>query len=403
MDEDWEKFMVAGPIAVNYVGNLMVRMLIFLKIRLLNFVCLQQVLASRKDFPFNTPANYQFRYIRFPTSFQATLAQVASEMHSALLGAHTAMDRIQNSVKQIPGHVKTILKLLTSATPSMIKKMLPLSINHIGRLANDNVLLANRTVDQFTNLLNLLDEISELSITTGSANNVLVENNKKQMNDSIAKQQELDNKLTEVQKQYKAAQIELEAARIAYKAAYDAIPNGGAVIVSRPRMINKLTPLLLGDASNTFPLQQSSRSITATIAVIASVVSVIDAGVTLLGKIFGLGEKDKEPITLDNSAHTNAMEKAKLALEKLSQAKEAHKIQFELHLLEQNNLAATMRKMAQLDLTKLSIEEIGAILANATKQVGEIKTQWAKLVQFFSKVSAQADLTKEVNRTTWVE
>ncbi|CAF1019384.1 unnamed protein product [Adineta steineri] len=385
MDEDWEKLMVAGPIAVNYLGNLM-------------------VLASTEDFAFQAPLNYQFRYIRFPTSFKATLAQVASEMHLALFGAHTAMDRIQSGVRQIPGHVKTALKLLTSGSPLMIKKMLPLSINHIGRLANESVLQANKTVDQFTNLLHLLDEISQLSIATGSANKDLLKNNEKQMNESITKQQKLNEHLSDIQKQYKAAQQELEEARAAYKAAFAAIPSGGGVVGPKPRIFNKIPSSFIAHTSinvpNTLSMQPSSRSV---IAAIGAAVAVVDSIVTVLGNIFGLGEKEKEPVVIDNTAHTNAMDKANLALQRLREAEEAHKIQFEQHLLEQNNLAAIMREMTQLNLTKLNTEEIGAILINATKQIIDIRVQWSKLVHFFSKVSVQADTTQKIIVAEFIE
>lgn len=44
-DKEWQSLMVAGPIVVDYMGNLM-------------------VLASKKDFPFRVDAGYVFRYIR---------------------------------------------------------------------------------------------------------------------------------------------------------------------------------------------------------------------------------------------------------------------------------------------------------------------------------------------------
>jgi hypothetical protein len=45
IDKEWESLMVSGPIVVGYMGNLM-------------------VLASKKDFPFQVPNGYVFRYIR---------------------------------------------------------------------------------------------------------------------------------------------------------------------------------------------------------------------------------------------------------------------------------------------------------------------------------------------------
>jgi hypothetical protein len=45
IDKEWETLMVSGPIVVGYLGNLM-------------------VLASKKDFPFQAPNGYIYRYIR---------------------------------------------------------------------------------------------------------------------------------------------------------------------------------------------------------------------------------------------------------------------------------------------------------------------------------------------------
>jgi hypothetical protein len=45
IDKEWESLMVSGPMAVGYMGNLM-------------------VLASKRDFPFQAPPGYTYRYIR---------------------------------------------------------------------------------------------------------------------------------------------------------------------------------------------------------------------------------------------------------------------------------------------------------------------------------------------------
>jgi hypothetical protein len=44
IDKVWESLMVSGPIVVGYMGNLM-------------------VLASKRDFPFQAPVEYVYRYI----------------------------------------------------------------------------------------------------------------------------------------------------------------------------------------------------------------------------------------------------------------------------------------------------------------------------------------------------
>ena len=62
IDKEWETLMVSGPIVVGYMGNLM-------------------VLASKKDFPFQAPTSYVYRYIR---SFQITFCSMHRRISSLL-------------------------------------------------------------------------------------------------------------------------------------------------------------------------------------------------------------------------------------------------------------------------------------------------------------------------------
>ncbi|CAF4070886.1 unnamed protein product, partial [Rotaria sordida] len=110
IEETWEELVVAGPITVNYIGNLM-------------------VLSSKKDFAFTSPTdNYVYQYIKYPNSFSATLVQVANQIYNAFINAHNNMDRIQLNMQQIPNHLNSVLKLLTSAGPRLIETMLPISL-----------------------------------------------------------------------------------------------------------------------------------------------------------------------------------------------------------------------------------------------------------------------------------
>jgi hypothetical protein len=50
----WLQLLVAGPLVVNYVNNLLVH-------------------ASKRDFPLTYPVNYVFQHIKDPTSFRSVL------------------------------------------------------------------------------------------------------------------------------------------------------------------------------------------------------------------------------------------------------------------------------------------------------------------------------------------
>ncbi|CAF4356254.1 unnamed protein product, partial [Adineta steineri] len=80
IEESWEELVVAGPIVVNYIGNLM-------------------ILSSKQDFPFR-PSNpaHVYQHIQYPKSFRTTLVQIAHRIYNVFMNAHSNMDRIQLNI-----------------------------------------------------------------------------------------------------------------------------------------------------------------------------------------------------------------------------------------------------------------------------------------------------------------
>ncbi len=341
--------MVSGPMIVNYVGNLM-------------------VLASKRDFPLIAPANYVFRYIRYSNSFRATLAQVSSDMYNALMGAHMAMDRIQLAIQQIPNHVKIALKVLTSASPNMIKTMLPNSLETIDRLANESAATASATLHKFELLQDLLAEIIELSAVTQSANEASIVEMKRKKNEFIISQQSLAATIDNMEKHYQTSRTALEDARNEY---------------------NKAMRLVEQNMSPKKPNKAKS--------IISKILGVISAPLKAIACIFGICD-NPEPV--DNTQFNNAVKAAELARARLKEAEERYDVHFQQQLAAQNELTQTLGKMAMLDLSKLSTEEIVALLLEAVEQIHLIKEQWARLIRFFSKLSAQADSTQQVRKVS---
>jgi len=101
---------------------------------------------------------------------------------------------------------------------------------------------------------------------------------------------------------------------------------------------------------------------------------------------------------VDNSKFENAMKIAQLAKDELEKAEQTHNEHFQLQLAEQNELAKTINKMAMLDLSVLSTEEIVRLLLEAAQQINSIKEQWARMILFFSKLAAQAHSTQQVRK-----
>ncbi|CAF0915870.1 unnamed protein product [Adineta ricciae] len=158
IEENWEEMFVAEPTIVNCISNLMIS-------------------AAKKDFRLKSSSlNYVYQYIRYPDSFRHTITQIYSEMYSVFLGAHTNMDRIQLSMKQIPQYFKTMLKLLKSASPSLILRMVPISLDNIEKVANDSAALTNIMIKKYENLTLLLQETIEVMRSSYGVNSTSLTN-----------------------------------------------------------------------------------------------------------------------------------------------------------------------------------------------------------------------------------
>ncbi|CAF1301709.1 unnamed protein product [Rotaria magnacalcarata] len=149
IDKAWEDSMVIAPATINLLGQVM-------------------VVASKVDVAFKrNVSNYQYKYIRYPDSFRATLLQISNDGYRAFLGAHSAMNRIQLYMQQIPRHFKTIIKLLTSkSSPKLISRLLPRTIDNIERIGQTCIVLANGTEKSFVTVMDLLGEVLETTEVT---------------------------------------------------------------------------------------------------------------------------------------------------------------------------------------------------------------------------------------------
>jgi len=296
-------------------------------------------------------------------------------MYNALMGAHTAMDQIQLAIKQVPTHVKTALKLITSASDAMLKSMLPRTLESIGRLATESADIANSTLLRFNQLQELLAEIIELSANTQSANEADIEEMQKQKNSSALEQQRLKERLETIKNKYNESRLDLEIARKNYVEAMETLA-----------------------ASSTPDIVPAGKSKPNLLEVgITLVFAPIEAIGGILGSMFG-GSSGQE-YRVDNTKFENAMKIAQLAKDELEKAERTHNEHFQLQLAEQNELAKTINKMAMLDLSVLSTEEIVRLLLEAAEQINSIKEQWARMIQFFSKLAAQAHSTQQVRKT----
>ncbi|CAF4600665.1 unnamed protein product [Rotaria socialis] len=337
IDGEWVHLMTAGPLTVNYIGNLL-------------------VLASKRDFPLTRPPQFVFQHIKDP---------VTGSMYSALLGAHTAMDRIQLNVQEVPNHIKTALKLVMVGSPMLIEMMLPKSLDAVGRIANESAAHARATFQKFSSLQELIGEIIAANTYTHSSQSSIVDKIQEQINAAKQDQIQLNNNMNSIKAQYEDARREMEKARQEYQVAFNAIPafRGWFKKIFR-KIVNFVVSIV------TFP----SR---------------------ILGCILGLCYSNQAALAAAaaaaETAKQNAIAKANHLLQVLQEAEKRHAAFAAQQVAEQQKIADMMKKIAALDLDRMSEQEIVDILIESILQMSQIKEQWGRLIQFFSKLSIQAD------------
>ncbi|CAF1154126.1 unnamed protein product [Adineta ricciae] len=316
------------------------------------------VLSSQQDFGFTLPSpNYVYEFIKYPNSFKATLAHLSHDMYDALLAAHTSMDRIQTFSSQIPTHINNTLKLVTRASPNMIKALLPNNLASITRIADICVNASSETVEKFEKLQKVIEEIIRVILTTQTANTNLTAN------------------VTSIKQLYDEKRKALEKAREEYWNAVNALPV--------PHTGKSWFGGIVSSVWNT---------VTAPIQVVGCI----------LGQCSGNNNNPMPPAPVDNTAFENAMAVVKHKLEELKRAEAEHDEYFQKQLGEQYKLAALIQQIASLNLDSIEPEKIVEILKQAFQEIQNLKTQWSEVRQFFESLSLQADSTKEIISSQFV-
>ncbi|CAF1313407.1 unnamed protein product [Rotaria sordida] len=338
IDTEWKDMMIGGPASINYVGAVM-------------------AIASRKDFSF--ALDYNYTLIKYPNSFHTTLVQVANEMYRALFGAHTAMDQIQANMRQIPDLLKRALKLITQASTSMTKAMLPRTLSNIGQYANESTVVARASFDRFTYLQDLLGEIFSASTYTNTQNKLLAEKlqNETELTKNTTK--ELSEAINEETANYEAARQALEEARQEYHKAMMNVPGGEW-------------------NSYAWQVYASNRP-----------------AVTCSGGWFWRACRSLRDEQF-NEYNAAAKWKAEQALQHLKEAEAESKKFFNNQVNKQNDMAAAIHQLASLNLAELSINQTIKVLLDAAQKISEVQTQWARITKFFSKLAVETGNTQKV-------
>lgn len=343
IDAEWEELLQAGPNALNFMANVM-------------------ILASKYDFSLIPPPNHTLQFIRYPNSFHATIGQIASEMYYALLAAHTSMNYMQLSMQQIPVYVKTAFKIIVQGTPQFLASSLPRTLNNLARLGNDSANKALSTLEKFESLQNLFSEVIGLSISTQSVHQQSIEQLITEIEKAKLEHKQLENNMQQIAQSYESSRIVIDQARQDYKNAKTSVRFLGAI----KKVFRKI---------------------------VRAVSKVISTVVDVLGCILGFCPRTMDPT---NIAGENAKARAEEILTRLREAEQRHERLTKQKISAQYEVSEIIKKIAALDLYKVSKEDLVDILLQAVSRISTIREQWSRLIRFFSKLSSQAENTQQV-------
>jgi hypothetical protein len=209
----WEDFIVPGPTVIALLGQLM-------------------VLSGKIDFSLqeNAPRD-GFKYMRHPESFRASLVQVSNDGWGAFMNAHKNMDKIQLYMQQVPAQVKTAIKILSQASPKLVERLLPITLNKIQEIGRTCVELSAETESKFADVMLLLGEL--LAVTESSRGTHEQQLAQVEVELNVTASQKVI--MEQIGEQLKKRQQETDAAVSKYRAAYDdalkKIPTGWKVLV----------------------------------------------------------------------------------------------------------------------------------------------------------------------------
>lgn len=140
---NWEHYLIPAPMSIALLGELI-------------FITNDTDFSLEKAKP-----EKGFQYIRYPSSFYASLAQVTNAGWDAFNEAHKIMDQIRLHSANVPVYLDESIKILTKGTSKDIKNFLPISLEGIKDIADRCLNLAISTEERFTDVMNLTGEILE--------------------------------------------------------------------------------------------------------------------------------------------------------------------------------------------------------------------------------------------------
>ena len=145
--KEWENLLLAGPMLVNRLSQLM-------------------VLASRTDVGLSLPPGYQLKHVSQLPSLRAVVQQLANSMQISLQRTHIEYNRLQLTMKKVPGLVLDTLLIIQTETLDVLDFILDERLTEVSNLVNDSSDTSKPLRTDYGKVHELIVEIDDVILHT---------------------------------------------------------------------------------------------------------------------------------------------------------------------------------------------------------------------------------------------
>ncbi|XP_042188651.1 LOW QUALITY PROTEIN: uncharacterized protein LOC103191511 [Callorhinchus milii] len=220
---NWEEFLMPGPTAIAILGELI-------------------FISAADDFPINkNNPDKTYEFIKYPESFRACLMQVSNQGWMAFNKAHKNMDQIRLESLNIPRYIKFLVQTLMEDNEMIVKALLPGQLNTIKTVADKCLKLANSVDEEFLTVVELIQELMEVSISARSVHEENVKEVKKALEEAKIKEVSAKRAHELAEKHFTKMSSSLDEAQASYRA---------QMLISTPSVLNMGAAALVDGVSN---------------------------------------------------------------------------------------------------------------------------------------------------------
>eukprot|EP00061_Rhincodon_typus_P016867 g45305.t1 len=205
---NWEEFLTPGPLSIAILGELI-------------------FISAAEAFQVNLNVSGKtFRFLQYPGSFHACLMQVSDQGWKAFNKAHRNMDQIRLYSMLAPKHLASAVQVLSRQDPKVVKAMLPSRLNSIRKVSEQCQQLAVSVEEEFTSLIELVQELLEFCASSRTEHHASLEQVKQTLAESQFRKEAAEKEKQRVEAQFSDMCVKMEEARAVYRKAMRMIPTG---------------------------------------------------------------------------------------------------------------------------------------------------------------------------------